>query len=237
MLRHKVFYPYIYIRDENELLLGDLKYSISQTFKSQYDTEKELSDFDKKRIVPIIDDFYKAKHKEKVIQKLEGYEQLIIIVDVIFDIDLLNGKAIIKIKRYTIKQLKPSLRNELIRKWISVSETDGYDPEFINGEYLQLNERMTVVDEALGKVLGKLIMPAYPFFILTLLNNYDSINKPLNEEITSQGYCYQALIILFLNKVGVRNENWIRTLISLQSLLKKDIFTKQHYLRMFSINS
>ena len=28
----------------------------------------------------------------------------------------------------------------------------------------------------------------------------------MNEEITSQGYCYQALIILFLNKVGVRNE-------------------------------
>lgn len=206
MLKDKGFIP-VYIHDDEEQLLGDLTYRISREFKKQYTTDKELSDYDNKRILPIIDNFHKAKHKEDVVERLKCYEQLIIIVDSIFDIDLLNEKTLVEFERYTIKQLKPSLRNELIRKWVNVSEAEDYDPEFINGEYQQVDDRMAAVDQALGKVLGTGIMPSYPFFILTLLSNYDSLNKPLNEEITSQGYCYQALIILFLSKEGVKNEN------------------------------
>lgn len=205
MLRSKGFIP-VYIKDETGLLQGDMDYRIESAFKEQYATDKDIKSYDKKRIIPIIDDFHKAKRKEVVIERLKGYEQLIIIVDAIYDIDLLNEKTLVEFERYTIKQLKPSLRNELIRKWINVSETEDQDPEFINGEYMQIDNRMAAVDEALGKVLGKGIMPSYPFFVLTLLSNYDSINKPLNEEITSQGYCYQALIVLFLSKQGVKND-------------------------------
>lgn len=205
MLKEKGFIP-VYIRDEQEVLQGDQISRVSKLFKEQYCTTHEISDYDANRIVPIIDDFHKAKNKESVLEKLSVYKQLIIIVDTIFDIDIFQEKTIIGFDRYVIKPLKPSLRNELIRKWISVSETADYDPEFINGDYMQIDERMAVVDSALGKVFGKNIMPAYPFFVLSLLSNYDTINKPLNEEITSQGYCYQALIILFLGKQGVINE-------------------------------
>lgn len=206
MLRGKGFIP-VYLKDEAEVLQGDLQTRVSRLFKEQYNTEHEFSDYDVKRCVPIIDDFHKAKHKETVIEKMKVFEQIIIIVDSIFDIDLLQEKTVVDFDRYTIKQLKPSLRNELIRKWINVAETECSDPEFINSDYMQIDERMRTVDEALGKVLGKGIMPAYPFFILTLLSNYDSIGKPLNEEITSQGYCYQALIVLFLSKEGVKSDN------------------------------
>lgn len=206
MLRDKGFIP-VYIKDDAELLQGDLKARIERTFKEQYATEYSLQDFEMKRCVPIIDDFHKAKHKEAVIEKLSSFEQIVIVVDSIFDIDLLQEKTVVDFDRYTIKQLKPSLRNALIQKWISVSETGEQDPEFINSDYMLIDERMRAVDDALGKVLGKGIMPAYPFFVLTLLSNYDSIGKPLNEEITSQGYCYQALIVLFLSKEGVKNEN------------------------------
>lgn len=206
LLREKGFVP-VYIKDEAELLQGDLKSRVERTFKDQYSTEYELNDYDIKRCVPIVDDFHKAKHKESVIEKLSSFEQIVIIVDAIFDIDLLQEKTVVDFDRYTIKQLKPSLRNALIRKWISVSETGEQDPEFINSDYMLVDERMRAVDDALGKVLGKGIMPAYPFFVLTLLSNYDSIGKPLNEEITSQGYCYQALIVLFLSKEGVKNES------------------------------
>lgn len=206
MLRYKGFIP-VYIKDDAELLQGDLKARIERTFTEQYATELSLQDFDVKRCIPIIDDFHKAKHKEAVIEKLSSFDQMVIVVDTIFDIDLLQEKTVVDFDRYTIKQLKPSLRNALIQKWISVSETGEQDPEFINGDYMLIDERMRAVDDALGKVLGKGIMPAYPFFVLTLLSNYDSIGKPLNEEITSQGYCYQALIVLFLSKEGVKNEN------------------------------
>lgn len=206
MLREKGFIP-VYIKDEAEILQGDLQARVLRLFKEQYRTEFELSDYDVKRCVPIVDDFHKARHKETVIEKLSVFEQIIIVVDSIFDIDLLQEKTVVAFDRYTIKQLKPSLRNELIHKWINASETERSDPEFINSDYRQIDERMRTVDEALGKVLGKSIMPAYPFFILSLLSNYDSVGKPLNEEITSQGYCYQALIVLFLSKEGVKNDN------------------------------
>ncbi len=49
-------------------------------------------------------------------------------------------------------------------------------------------------------------MPAYPFFILTVINAYETFLKPLNEEITSQGYCYQALIYIYLKKQKVKND-------------------------------
>ena len=205
MLKEKGFIP-VYIKDEQEVLQGDLISRVSRLFKEQYRTEHEISDYDTNRVVPIVDDFHKARNKETVLERLSVYKQLIIIVDTIFDIDIIQEKTIISFDRYVIKPLKPSLRNELIRKWITISETSDYDPEFINGDYMQIDERMDVVDSALGKVMGKNIMPAYPFFVLTLLSNYDSINKPLNEEITSQGYCYQALIVLFLGKQGVVNE-------------------------------
>ena len=205
MLKEKGFIP-VYIKDEQELLQGDLISRIGKLFKEQYCTDYEISDYDSNRVVPIVDDFHKARNKEAVLDRLSVYKQLIIIVDTIFDIDIIQEKTIISFDRYVIKPLKPSLRNELIRKWITISETSDYDPEFINSDYLQIDERMNVVDAALGKVFGKNIMPAYPFFVLTLLSNYDSINKPLNEEITSQGYCYQALIVLFLGKQGVVNE-------------------------------
>ena len=51
-------------------------------------------------------------------------------------------------------------------------------------------------------------MPAFPFFILTILSTYDAVERPLNQEITSQGYCYQALIYLFLRKEGVGNNEF-----------------------------
>ena len=48
-------------------------------------------------------------------------------------------------------------------------------------------------------------MPSYPFFVLSILAAQDMQN-PLNQEISSQGYCYQALIYLYLRKEGVKNE-------------------------------
>ena len=203
-LKEKNFIP-VYIKDEAELLQGDMTGRVYEALKVQYDIQ-DVSSCDKSRIVPIIDDFHKAAHKDKVLERLHDFKQIIIIVDAIFDLDVLQEKTVIDFERYRIKQLKPSLRNELIRRWLSVAERPGYDPEFTNSDFEQLDERTEMLNQALGRTLGSGIMPAYPFFLLTLLSNYDALNKPLNEEITSQGYCYQALILLFLAKQRVSND-------------------------------
>ena len=49
-------------------------------------------------------------------------------------------------------------------------------------------------------------MPAYPFFILSSIVYYEAFERPFNQEITSEGYCYQALIYLYLRKQNVKND-------------------------------
>ena len=203
-LKAKNFIP-VYVKDEAELLQGDLEKRVYELFKSQYGVEDAFI-YDKDKIVPIVDDFHKARHKDNALERLSVFSQLILIVDAIFDLDVLQERLTIDFQKYRIKQLKPSLRNELIKKWLNVSERPDSDPEFINNDFEQIDARTRMLDEALGKVLSAGIMPAYPFFLLTMLSNYDTLNKPLNEEITSQGYCYQALILLFLAREKVSND-------------------------------
>ena len=69
-----------------------------------------------------------------------------------------------------------------------------------------IDSNTELVNAALGKIIGDGIMPAFPFFILSVISTYETFAKPLDQEITSQGYCYQALIYMYLRKQGVKND-------------------------------
>lgn len=205
-LKEKNFIP-IYLKDEQELLQGNLAYRVSQLFKEQYETQYELSDFDEERIVPIVDDFHKAHKKEQALQRLGVFKQLVLVVDTIFDLEMFRKDLVIGFDRYRIRPLKPSLRNDLIKKWLSISDRIDTDPDFINNDLAQIDARTDMINQTLGKTIGSGLMPPYPFFLLTLLSNYETLNNRINDEIASQGYYYQALIILFLTKEKVTSDN------------------------------
>lgn len=205
-LRERNFIP-IYLKDEQDLLQGDLQNRIGRLFEEQYNTVINLSSFSLDYIVPIVDDFHKAHKKKTALQRLSSFKQLILIVDTIFDLEMHRDEnLILDFNRYKIKPLKPSLRNELIKKWISISDRIDTDPDSINNDLAQIDTRTDLINQTLGKNLGSGLMPAYPFFLLTLLSNYETLNNRINEEIASQGYYYQALIILFLTKEKVTND-------------------------------
>lgn len=205
VLRGKGFYP-IYIKDPMELLLGNFSTRINKVFKEQYDCELEINELQNNKFIAIVDDFHKCKNKKKVLRQILQVRGCIIVVDDIYTIDAQND-ILADFARYQIKQLKPSQRNELIRNWLLASESTS-DKCCINNEELKkIDEASAMIEESLGRVLGKGIMPSYAFFILTLLIVQDNNNRPLDEKITSQGYCYQALIVLFLKKHGVSSQN------------------------------
>ena len=206
-LKTRFFIP-IYVKDTEELLQGQLKSRLEQLFKIQYKTDKKLSDFNNDRIVPLVDDFHKAKNKEKVLQELQKYKSCVLIVDDIFSLDVINEQLVIDFSRYRIKELKASLRNRLIKKWLSIREGEDLPP-FSNAELAKIDEMTSLVEQSLGKAFGKGIMPAHPFFILYVLSTYDFEIQPgdSHNNITSQGHCYQALIYFFLRSQGVDNEN------------------------------
>lgn len=216
----------VYIVDEDRYL-GNPENKIINSLKEQYENF-EYSELDKDTIIPILDNFHLAKHQEKYIEFLNNFKNKVLIVDNIYGLNLRNQNLIKKYQKFKIREFTALERDKLIRKWIEVTENDKIE---INPNYLNqsLDEKTEMVEQSLGKVLGKGIMPSYPFFILSLLAAHD-INQPLSQDITSQGYCYQALMFLYLSKQGVKG-NEIDTYLNFLTELAKFIYnTNKFYL-------
>lgn len=200
-LRERNYFP-VYVSEGNTQYLGKIENKISSAFSEQYEGIN-IEEIDNEKIIPIIDDFHFAKHKQKTIQKLSSYQNQVVIVDDIFSLNVRDESIIQSYTHFKIKELKPSLRNELIEKWTHLTE---YSKNGENDQYRDIDKTTELVNASLGKVIGSGIMPAYPFFILTVISTSEAFGKPLDQDITSQGYCYQALIFLYLRKEGVKNE-------------------------------
>ena len=199
--RNLNFIP-VYLEDDNKYLGNPLN-KIEKAFSVQYDSV-DFEKIDKTRIVPIVDNFHLAKYQEKYIEQYEEFPNQVLIVDDIFGLNIKNQTLIQDYIKFKIREFTALERNELIRKWIQIKENNQIQ---INSNHLQqsIDEKTEIIENSLGIAFGKGIMPSYPFFILTLLSAQE-IQKPLDTEITSQGYCYQALVYLYLRKEGVKND-------------------------------
>jgi len=203
-LRNKNFVP-IYISGNINTYKGKIENILATEYNNQYEGVN-FDEIDKKRIVPILDDFHFARHREKHIQELSLYKYQIVIVDDVFSLNFKNEALIKSFTRFRIKEYSPSLRNELIKKWVTLTDTKKVGGSNHSDLYENIDSITELVDSALGKIFGSGIMPSYPFFILSVITTYETFEKPLDQEITSQGYCYQALIYLYLRKQGVKND-------------------------------
>lgn len=205
-LKKKNFIP-VYVFDKSYLYHGIIENRIERAYEDQYKPSIPFKEIDKERIVPIIDDFHFANNKEKHISSLAGYCNQIIIVDDIFNLNFRDEKLIRSFTYFKIEELNPLLRNEMISKWAHLSDENDC---FRNGEnsiYKIIDQKTELINSTLGKIFGKGIMPAYPFFLLSIISTYETFSKPLDQEITSQGYCYQAFIYMYLRKQGVKNDD------------------------------
>jgi hypothetical protein len=200
--RNLNFIP-IYLEDENKYL-GNPKLKLKKAFSEQYDSD-DFDDLDFKRVVPIVDNFHLAKNQEKYIEQYKSFKFQVIIVDDIFGLNIKNQALIKEYSKFKIREFTALERNELIKKWIQIKEESQIQ---INPNYLQqsIDDKTEKIENSLGLIFGKGIMPSYPFFILSILAAQDT-QKPLDSEITSQGHCYQALIYLYLRREGVKNEH------------------------------
>lgn len=192
----------IFLNDENKYLGNPYK-KLEKAFLEQYEHEA-FDDIDIKRVVPIVDNFHIAKYQEKYIEQYDSFRFQVLIVDDIFGLNIKNQALIAEYSKFKIREFTSLERNELIHKWIEVKEDSQIQ---INPNHLQqsIDNKTEKIENSLGIIFGKGIMPSYPFFILSILAAQDT-QKPLDSEITSQGHCYQALIYLYLRREGVTNE-------------------------------
>ena len=191
----------VYIEDDN-LFLGNPLSKLEKSFQEQYENIT-FNEIEQNRIIPIVDNFHFAKHQDKYIESFKDFKYQVFIVDDIFGLNIKNQNLVKDYNKFKIREFSPIERDRLIRKWIQIKENDLIE---INPNHLNqsLDEKTEMIENSLGVIFGKGIMPSYPFFILSLLAAQD-IQKPLDQDITSQGHCYQALIYLYLRKEGVNN--------------------------------
>jgi len=205
-LRTKNFIP-VYLSLKHSEFQENAERKLLKVLKEQYETKiDEDSSYFKKKIIPILDDFHLLKNKEKFLNQLSSYKNMVVIVDSIFTLNFKNENIIQTFKMFKILELSPVLRYELIKKWVNLSDRVNDLQQTPNNVYKSIDEKTEFIDQTLGKILNSGIMPAYPFVILSVISYYEIFEKPLDQEITSQGYCYQAFIYLYLRKQGVRND-------------------------------
>jgi energy-coupling factor transporter ATP-binding protein EcfA2 len=204
ILKEKNLIPLFIIDNENQYN-GLITNKIKKAFQEQYCNEKNVKfeNIPKKFFALILDNFHFAKNGKKIIEDMSEYTYKVLIADDICNLnEISNFNNYIE---YKIQEFSATLRNELIKKWIYVDKSANIDFHGNDG-YKELDDKMELVDRTLGKTIASGIMPSYPFFILSVLAMHES-GKPLASEITSQGYCYQALIYAYLRKCGVKNDD------------------------------
>lgn len=101
-------------------------------------------------------------------------------------------------KFYTIKPFGFKKRNELIERYHILKQ----NPLTISEQNF-LSEVKDTFDNV-QSVLGDKLMPSYPIYILSIIQALQY--KPLKQNETSFGYCYQTLIHFSLHKAGVSND-------------------------------
>lgn len=203
-LRNKNFFP-VYVNDKENQFKGKIENKILTSLRKQYEGG-DIGQIDRERIIPIIDDFHFAKDRERHIKDLSTYHRCIVFVDDIFCLNIKDEKLVGQFSHFKIREFMPSLIYELIKKWVSLTdkERDIYkDIDY----YKDIDQKTEIIKSVLGRNIDRGIMPAYPFFILSTIFTYETFSMPLEQEITSQGYCYQAFIFFYLRKEGVRIED------------------------------
>lgn len=204
---------------------GKIENKIKDALKYQYQGDVVI-DYCKKNIVIIIDDFHLADHlrRERHIHALSEYRQ-IIIVDDLFHLNLKNDILLDSFVFFKIEEFLPSLRNQLIENWISLSDEENICKKQ-NMMYQKIEDATELINFTLGKGFGSGIMPAYPFFVISILTTHETLSTSSDQEITSQGYFYQAFIYLFLRKNNVKNDD-IDTYINLMTELSFFFYSRR----------
>lgn len=92
-------------------------------------------------------------------------------------------------------------RNELIKKWHLI----GQNHSTVDVNAIQQQIKLTF--DTITTLLGEQLIPAYPLFVLTLLQSLDFKNPSFDLKSTSYAYCYQSLIMVSLMRNDVPGDD------------------------------
>ena len=98
----------------------------------------------------------------------------------------------------TIRPFRRSQQHELIKRWKSLGNPLGTEPETLaHGEIDRIEDSLDSI------IHNDKIVPRFPFFILSILQLHEKF-MPKDIQITTYGHCYQSLITAQLLKYGIQ---------------------------------
>jgi len=202
------YYP-IFINGENidEVNIDKLKSLIGRQFKKQYEeAEFTFDKLDFNKTVILIDDFHKFKHKPSkpvFINNLKKlFKSIVITGNELMQFESYTDKSNNKnidifdsFDRYTIQEFGPTMRFDLINKWYRLGK------DYIsNGERNDFLRTIDQAEENISTIIGKNLIPAYPIYMLSILQALEGDYHDNNSN-NLHGYYYEMLITRALKRV------------------------------------
>lgn len=154
-------------------------------------------------MVCLIDNLSKSNLNKKAISKLIAqlnsiFSRTIIIAETAFIFIAPDFPELDDYKKLKILPFGNVRRSELIEKWVELESIEEVDDQQI---WAKKDELRLHVDS----LVRKNIVPAKPFYILTLLQSFETMTSQ-RLELTAYGHCYQYLIYQALERVHVKQD-------------------------------
>jgi GNAT superfamily N-acetyltransferase len=184
-----------------DLLRGDehsLMRIVSEAFTRQYSASMltPYKQLDRSQRVLIVDNFHRAtlrpQSERKIVEFMERWaSKTILLVDDFFHIEQITDGGVAEERlagygHFEILPLPPSLRGELISKWVELSD-EGDEPaaDF----HKEISER----EKLISTLLGRQLLPSYPIFILGILQAIEA-GRNVAAATGSYGELFESLI-------------------------------------------
>lgn len=173
------------------------QYSSSQLAKyMQLENDKKLiiiDNLDKSRL--------NSKHRNVLISRISNkYKNLLITATDLLEYQIVDNEdfdnTIKDFDYYKINEFGYLLRDELINKWYEI----GFEQFITEDELTRKNLNAT---NTINTIIGKGLVPAYPIFLLLILQSIETGNYNTLKE-SSYGYYYSMLITNSLSRIELK---------------------------------
>ncbi len=168
----------------------------------------------------IIDDFSHSTKLQFIKFAKEYFKRILIVVS---EDEYLayfkDEESFVSFELLTLELLGHSKQEELIKRWIGLSNEQNTPQEITHGKIDQIEDSLNSI------ILHNRIVPRYPFYILSILQTFEAF-MPQSLQITAYGHCYQALITAQLVGNGIQKED-IDSSLNFLSHFAFEIFKRQ----------
>lgn len=180
---------------------------IDKNLKKQYkDFEKS---FKKENIALIVDNLNEAKGKKRIVIKNlnDNAQKIILISNSSSKLEMTTTSEFQSVlsdyTTFKIMELGYERRDELIKKWLLISNKINNDDNNENNQAHDAYHKMIEIADKINSIVGKDFIPTYPFFVLTLIQ---SIEAMTSRSLQGSAYAefYNFLITKSLDTSGVK---------------------------------